>query len=93
MYRIDRNNFFKNEKKATVYTPKKMSDFLFSIVDGKIDKERKVFDPCVGKGSLLIPFKNAGYEVLGVDIEDQGFNPTQVKNYFEIKKDEIKDLH
>src|SRR3546814_17102175 len=32
MYRVDRNNFYQNEKKATVCTPDYVSEFLFSII-------------------------------------------------------------
>ena len=89
MYRVDRNNFYKNEKKSTIYTPTKVSQFLFKILSKKI-KKGFVFDPCVGKGSLLKPFIENGYEVLGIDIEDQGFANTRICNYLEIKKNEIK---
>src|SRR3546814_9013584 len=35
MYRVDRNNFYQNEKKETVCTPDYVSEFLFSIIDRK----------------------------------------------------------
>lgn len=89
MYRVDRNNFYKQQKKATVYTPQELSDFIFNIVADKIDQAKPVFDPCVGKGSLLKPFALAGFKVIGVDIERQGFVGTKVKNYLAIKKGEL----
>lgn len=89
MYRVDRNNFYTNEKKATVYTPTRASNFLYSILKDHIKKDGLILDPCVGKGSLLRPFADSGYKVLGVDIEDQGFEPTEVRNYLEIKKGEL----
>ena len=91
MYRVDRNNFYQNEKKPNIYTPSKTSDYLFSILEGKVDKNGLIFDPCVGGGSLLMPFMRAGYRVLGVDIEDQGFEGTEVKNYLTMRKGEIED--
>ncbi len=89
MYRVDRNNFYKEQKKATIYTPDPVSEFIFEVVSPKI-KKGLIFDPCVGSGSLLKPFKKAGYKVLGVDIERQGFGPVKIKNFLEIKKGEIK---
>lgn len=89
MYRVDRNNFYKQEKKATVYTPAPVSDFIYNIVGGKISKKDYVLDPCVGAGSLLKPFVKKGFKVKGVDIERQGFPNTMVKNYLSLKKGEL----
>lgn len=91
MYRVDRNDFFKNTKKATVYTPARVSEFLFDLVSDSIDREKTVIDPCVGAGSLLKPFKRANFNTVGIDIERQGYPKTMVKNYLEIKKNELPD--
>ena len=32
MYRVDRNNFYKEQKKTTIYTPDIVSQFIFSII-------------------------------------------------------------
>jgi len=85
MYRVDRNNFYENEKKATVCTPDYVSEFLFSIISPHIKKGGTVIDPCVGEGALLKPWEAAGYKTLGIDIEDQGFPNTIEKNYLEVK--------
>jgi type I restriction enzyme M protein len=91
MYRVDRNNFYRHEKEATVCTPDHVSEFLFELISPRIPKsDGIVVDPCVGKGSLLKPWRQRGYQVCGIDIEDQGFRPTKVKNYLEVRKDEIK---
>ncbi len=91
MYRVDRNNFYKREKPATVYTPTATSDFLFSIISPHITKGL-VLDPCVGQGSLLMPFMNAGYEVLGIDVEEQGFSGAFLRqNYLEMEKGQIPE--
>lgn len=90
MYRVDRNNFYSNQKKATVFTPAKVSRFVFNIVSKQIERQRPVLDPCVGKGSLLEPFKQAGFKTVGVDIEDQGFSNTIIKNYLAMKKGELE---
>ncbi len=89
MYRVDRNNFYKRTKKATIYTPALVSQFIFDIVCVEI-KKGLILDPCAGAGSLLKPFKKAGYKVLGVDIEEQGFNPVRIKNFLSLKKNEVK---
>ena len=89
VYRVDRNNFYAGEKEATVNTPNFVSDFLYSLVSPHI--EGVVFDPCVGEGSLLKPFKKNGYKVLGVDIEHQGFKGTKECNYLALKKDDLPE--
>ena len=90
MYRVDRNNFYRNEKKATVFTPDYVSEFLYDILHPHI-KNGVVIDPCVGQGSLLKPWKKEGYKVIGIDIEEQGFPRTIVKNYLEVKRGDIKE--
>ena len=90
MYRVDRNNFYKREKKATVYTPESVSEFIFGIVHDKIDPNLPVLDPCVGAGALLKPFQRKGFNVIGIDIENQGFPETQVRDYLSIERGEIE---
>ncbi len=89
MYRVDRNNFYQNAKDSTVYTPSKLSDFLFSIFDGRIDQRAPVIDPCVGAGSLLAPFARAGYQTIGIDVDDQGFAGTIQRNFLAIDTGEF----
>lgn len=92
MYRVDRNNFYNNEKEATVFTPDYVSEFLYEILNSHIKKtDGIIIDPCVGQGSLLKPWKKNGYGIKGIDIERQGFANTIVKNYLEVQKGEIKD--
>ena len=76
MYNVARNNFYRREKNATVYTPAAVSEFLFALVRDRIAPDALVFDPCVGAGSLLQPFRRAGFRTFGMDIEHQGFEPT-----------------
>ena len=91
MYNVSRNNFYGNEKNATVYTPAEVSHFLFHILHDKISQNGYVLDPCVGQGALLKPFKKAGFNVMGIDIEDQGFPHTLCKNFISIRKGELKN--
>jgi hypothetical protein len=93
MYRVDRNNFYQHEKKATVQTPDYVSEFLYELVHPCIRKSGGIIiDPCVGQGSLLKPWLRNGYRVLGIDIENQGFRKTIVKNYLEVQKGEIGNV-
>ena len=86
MYRVDRNNFYRTQKNATVYTPHEVSEFLFTLLHDKIDKSGVIFDPCVGVGSLLAPFARSGFKVIGVDIEHQGFRGTIKRNFLDVDK-------
>ena len=89
MYRVDRNNFYREQKNATVYTPPNVSRFLFELLHRKIDKTGVVLDPCVGAGSLLVPFRKAGFKTRGIDISGQGYPKTLVRNFISIRKGEI----
>lgn len=90
MYRVDRNNFYKEQKNSTIYTPESVSKFLFNILSDKINKDDTVVDPCVGTGSLLIPFQEAGFKTLGVDIADQGYPETRVENFISMERGEVE---
>lgn len=87
MYNVARNNFYENEKNSTIYTPKPVSDFLFSILHPQL-QGGVIIDPCVGSGSLLQPFISNGYKTVGIDIEEQGFPNTVKKNFLDVKKGE-----
>ena len=87
MYRVDRNDFYKNGKNATVYTPDSVSTFLFDILCEHVNG--LVIDPCVGAGSLLHPFNLAGYKTIVLDIDYQGFPNTRVCNFLGVEKDTL----
>ncbi len=89
MYRVDRNNFYRDQKKATVYTPARVSRFLFDILQDKIPVGGTVLDPCVGQGALLAPFAEAGFPTVGIDIEDQGYPGTILRDFISIEADEL----
>jgi len=59
MYNLQRNNFHLKPKSSTIYTPSKVSQFIFELLKdkGKIRKKDQiiVIDPCAGQGSLLEP--------------------------------------
>lgn len=81
MYNVSRNNFYDDPKNSTVFTPPGVNQFIFDIVADKIDKSRPVFDPCVGEGSLLHPFDDAGFHTIGLDIYDHGYKNTILHNF------------
>ena len=88
MYNIARNNFYENTKNATVYTPAPVCKFLYSILSQQV-RSGTILDPCVGAGALLKPFQKNGYDTIGIDIEDQGFENTHEKNFLSISPDEF----
>ena len=38
MYRVDRNNFYKEPKKATIYTPAPLSNFIYDGLTERLIK-------------------------------------------------------
>jgi len=91
MYRVDRNNFYERQKKSTIQTPAGVSQFIYELLHDKVARADKVLDPCVGEGSLLNPWKKSGFKVIGIDIEDQGFPGTRVRNYLTLTRRDIRD--
>lgn len=83
MYRIDWNPFHDNQKNSTIYTPDKLCQFIFDILQPQFNKDCVILDPCVGGGNLMKPWKRNGYQCVGVDPFYQGFENTIVKNYLE----------
>ena len=85
MYNLSRNNFYDNQKSSIIYTPPGLSQFIFDLVQDKIELSGLVLDPCVGGGSLLAPFAAAGFPAIGIDITDQGWPDTHLRNYLDVK--------
>jgi hypothetical protein len=85
LYNVSRNNFYDNQKRSTIYTPQRLSQFLFDMVKDKIDQSGLVLDPCVGGGSLLAPFAAAGFRTTGIDITDQGWPDTHLRSYLDVQ--------
>jgi hypothetical protein len=67
MYQINRNNFHKKPKNSTVYTPLKVSKFLFELLSKKV-KSGLILDIGCGSGNLL-HFWKENYHTLGLDRE------------------------
>ena len=70
MYNLQRNNYHQKPKNSTIYTPKEVSEFIFYLLKDKLSPLHElIFDPCSGMGSLLQPWKKAGYRTYGNDID------------------------
>lgn len=63
-----RNRYFDNTKNHTIFTPPPLCNWLKEILEPELSKIEFIFDPAVGSGNLLHPFK--GKTLLGCDIED-----------------------
>jgi hypothetical protein len=81
---VKRNDYHKNKKNSTVYTPVGVAKFLFDLLNNKKGIGRHgpcggggscrpafstVFDPAIGTGRLTDPWHDAGRTVIGCDIE------------------------
>jgi len=77
MYKMNLNNWHLKPKNSIIYTPKEVSEFLFNLLHPLFPQKSLIFDPCSGQGSLLAPWKKAGYRTYGNDIDTnllrQGF--------------------
>lgn len=70
---VQRNDYRKNKKNSTVYTPVGVARFLFDILWPAMHRQgvrfdRRVFDPAIGSGRLTEPWWEARCTVLGCDI-------------------------
>ena len=70
MYNLQHNNYHQKPKSSTIYTPPEVSQFIYELLKGELELGR-IFDPCSGQGSLLSPWKKAGYEIWGNDNDNQ----------------------
>lgn len=74
---VTRNDYRKNKKPSTIYTPIAVAQFLYSILSPgllrRFDPNRiTVFDPAIGSGRLTEPWYVSGCHIVGCDIQDQG---------------------
>jgi len=89
---VSRNNYKDNPKSSSIETPPKLALYLCQLVEGSelgLCRPRKgmmVYDPAVGAGNLVRPFKGAGWAVWGSDIVTDGIGlkyGTFIKSRFE----------
>ena len=66
---VTRNDYHKNEKNSTIYTPVDVAQFLFDILEKPMRRSIRpqliVFDPAIGSGRLTDPWFAAGDFVIG----------------------------
>ena len=73
-----RNNFNKNPKNSTIYTPVAVAQFLFDTLHAPLRRKfdarhiLRVFDPAIGSGRLTDPWYRKGCHVIGCDIHANG---------------------
>jgi len=67
---VKRNDYHKNKKNSTVYTPPGVARFLFDLLK---DEEwyPLILDPAIGTGILTMPWFDTGHTIWGCDIEQQ----------------------
>lgn len=107
MYNIKLNNYHLNPKSSNIYTPKEVSEFIFELLKDKRDSiwdwrstynmGSHILDPCCGQGSLLAPWKQEGYPVVGIDSDPNSsadwktdfLSLTQTDFYWKFKKPQL----
>ena len=77
---VKRNDYLKNKKNSTIYTPTGVSQFLYDILRPTVRSQSTVsdlrytgiiFDPAIGSGRLTDPWFMSGSYIVGCDIEDK----------------------
>ncbi len=82
-----RNDYYQREKSSTVYTPRGVARFLFDILSPLMPERSLIFDPAIGSGRLTDPWYDAGHQIHGCDIAEQGarcyeFDQCRFEDYF-----------
>ena len=67
-YTIKKNNYFKNKKNSTIYTPPAVSSYLYEVLHPHINP-KIILDPSIGQGSLIKPWQDKKRKIIGVDID------------------------
>ncbi|AQT70072.1 Type I restriction-modification system methyltransferase subunit [Anaerohalosphaera lusitana] len=70
-YTIKNNNYNKNTKDSTIYTPERVSVYLFNLLQHHINP-CVLLDPAIGKGSLTNIWRSRTCKIIGVDISRVG---------------------
>ena len=65
---VVRNDYHRNRKSSTVYTPVRIADFLYNLL--RRPSIKRVLDPAIGTGRLTDPWLRAPFrrEIIGVDV-------------------------
>lgn len=70
-YTVKKNNYNNNKKNSTIYTPERVSLYLFNLLKKHVSP-KIILDPAIGQGSLTNPWKNKSRKIIGVDIDKKG---------------------
>ena len=69
---VTRNDYHKNKKSSTIYTPVGVARFLFDILNPalrrRVEKTFTVLDPAIGTGRLTDPWFDTGCHIVGCDL-------------------------
>jgi len=65
---VVRNDYHRNRKSSTVYTPIGIAEFLYQLL--RRPRIKRVLDPAIGTGRLTAPWLRAPFrrEIIGVDV-------------------------
>lgn len=86
-YNIQRNNYNKNEKSSTIYTPDYLVKQIWKIIKQSEIDIYNLLDPSVGTGALIDGFESYTF---GVDIEDHNLN---LKHFIQKKFEETTETN
>jgi len=64
---VKKNDYRKNPKRSTVYTPDSVCQLLYDIIDPVL-KPKVILDPAIGRGALTNPWRKQCH-IIGVDID------------------------
>lgn len=67
-YTVKKNDYHKNKKNSTIYTPRDISEYLYEILHTHVNP-KVILDPSIGKGSLIKPWRKKKCTIIGVDID------------------------
>lgn len=66
-YTVKSNNYHENKKNSTIYTPERVSLYLFNLLRRYV-RPKVILDPAIGKGALTNPWMNKNRKIIGVDV-------------------------
>lgn len=70
-FALYKNDYDRQEKNSTVYTPPKVSEYLHTLISSVVSPS-VILDPAIGKGSLTKSWMKSGAKIIGVDIDTVG---------------------
>lgn len=76
-YTVSRNKYHKNKKNSTIYTPPKVSEYLYEILHTEINPS-VILDPSIGRGSLVKLWEHETRTIIGVDIDRNSENYCEI---------------